>query len=245
MKGVILAAGDGTRLAPLSLSLPKPLIPVAGKPMLDYTLEAFATAGIREVVLVVGYKREMIKRHVGDGARWGIEVEYAFNPDYELGNALSVYAARHLVGDEPFVLAMADHLVSPHILATLVASPEEDMLCVDRLAWAPPQLNDATRVWVDERGFITRIGKGIEPWNAVDAGVFLLTPAIFLAISHLPRAGDEGCGLSDGIRWLIEHGDGVRACDVSGSFWMDIDTLDDLRFAEKILRIKEVTEWAR
>jgi choline kinase len=240
MKGVILAAGDGTRLAPLSFGLPKPLITVAGKPMIEYTLEAFFEAGIRELILVVGYKMEMIMSYVGDGARWGIRVDYASNPDYELGNALSVYAAKRLVGDEPFVLSMADHLISPRILRTLLASERGgDTLCVDRLAWAPPQINDATRVWVNKDGFVVRIGKRIEIWNAVDVGVFLLTPAIFVAISHLPKAGDEGCGLTDGVRWLIEKGKGVRACDVSGSFWMDVDTPEDLRYVEEILSIKE------
>jgi len=237
MKGVILAAGDGTRLAPLTLTCPKPLLPVSGRPMLDYTIEAFVTAGIEELVLVVGYKAEKIQRHVGDGSRYGARVEYAFNPDYHLGNALSVYAAREVVGDESFVLAMSDHMISHRILTALLAKQNGwDTLCVDHLAHAPPQVNDATKVWVDERGFITRIGKRIYRWNAIDAGVFLFTPRIFGAIAHLPRAGDEGCGISDAVTWLIEKGPGMRACDVSGAFWMDVDTLEDLRYVEQILR---------
>lgn len=240
MKGVILAAGDGTRLVPLTLNCPKPLLPVLGRPLLDYTIEAFVEAGIRELVLVIGYKAEMIGRYVGDGSRYGASVEYAFNPDYQLGNALSVYAAQEVVGDEPFLLAMADHMISPHILeAVLAAQDGHDTLCVDRQAHAPPQVNDATKVWVDKRGFITRIGKRIEPWNAIDTGVFLFTPHIFAAISHLPRAGDEGCGISDAVTWLIEKGHGMRACDVSGAFWMDVDTLDDLRYVEQVMRTEE------
>jgi len=246
MKGVILAAGDGTRLVPLTLNCPKPLLPVLGRSLLDYTIEAFVEAGIRELVLVVGYKGEMIQQYVGDGSRYGAGVEYAFNPDYQLGNALSVYAAQEVVGDEPFLLAMADHMISPHIPKALLATQDgHDTLCVDRQAHTPPQVNDATRVWVNGRGFITRIGKGIEPWNAIDTGVFLLTPRIFAAISHLPRAGDKGCGISDAVTWLIEKGLGMRACDVSGAFWMDVDTLDDLRYVEQIMRTKEGKRWIR
>jgi len=246
MKGVILAAGDGTRLVPLTLNCPKPLVPILGRPLLDYTIEAFVEAGVRELVLVIGYKGEMIRRYVGDGSRYGVSVEYAFNPDYQLGNALSVYAAQGVVGDEPFLLAMADHMISPHILKALLATQDgHDTLCVDRRAHAPPQVNDATRVWVDEAGFIIRIGKGIEPWNAIDTGVFLFTPRIFAAISHLPRAGDEGCGISDAVTWLIEKGHGMCACDVSGAFWMDVDTLDDLRYVEQIMRTKEEKKWVR
>lgn len=240
MKGVILAAGDGTRLVPLTLNCPKPLLPVLGRPLLDYTIEAFVEAGIRELVLVIGYKAEMIRRYVGDGSRYGVSVEYGCNPDYQLGNALSVYAAEEVVGDEPFLLAMADHMISPHILEAVLASQDgHDTLCVDRQAHAPPQVNDATKVWVDKRGFITRIGKRIEAWNAIDTGVFLFTPHIFAAISHLPRAGDEGCGISDAVTWLIEKGHGMRACDVSGAFWMDVDTLDDLRYVEQVMRTEE------
>ena len=292
MKGVILAAGDGTRLVPLTLNCPKPLSPVLGRPLLDYTIGAFVEAGLRELVLVIGYKGEMIRHYVGDGSRYGAGVEYAFNPDYQLGNALSVYAAQEVVGDEPFLLAMADHMISPHILKALLATQDgHDTLCVDRQAHAPPQVNDATRVWVvtshhatlspehgfarkgvtacqvtshhttlcpergftrkgvtacqDEAGFIARIGKGIEPWNAIDTGVFLFTPRIFAAISHLPRAGDEGCGISDAITWLIEKGHRMRACDVSGAFWMDVDTLGDLRYVEQIMRTKEGKRWIR
>jgi len=203
--------------------------------MIDYTIEAFAEAGIKELILVVGYRAEMIRQHVGKGRHYGVSVEYVFNPDYELGNALSVYAVRKAMGDEPFVLAMADHLISSRILSALLECAVHDTLCVDYQAHAPPQVDDATRVWVNEKGFITRIGKGIEPWNAIDTGVFLFTPRIFVAISHLPRAGDEGCGISDGVTWLIENGPGMRACDVSGAFWMDVDTLQDLYYVESIL----------
>lgn len=240
MKGVILAAGDGTRLEPLTINCPKPLIAVAGRPLLDYTINAFVEAGIRELVIVVGYKAEAIKRYVGDGSRYGARVNYAFNPDYGLGNALSVYAAREAVGGEPFVLAMADHMISLRILTTLLAQRDGlDTLCIDRLAHAPPQVNDATRVWVNEANLVSSIGKRIRHWNAIDTGVFFFTPRIFTAISHLPHAGDEGCGISDGVTWLIKDGPGMRACDVSGAFWMDVDTLEDLRYVEHILLNKE------
>lgn len=240
MKGVILAAGDGTRLAPLTLDRPKPLVPVLGRPLLDYTLDAFVAVGVTDLVLVVGYKEEMIRAWVGDGRRCGAKVTYVSNPDYELENAISLYAAREAVPDQPFILSMADHMVSPQILAHLLAMGDgHDTLCIDRLAHASPQVNDATKVWVNEAGFIARIGKGIEPWNAIDTGVFFFTPYVFAAISHLPRAGDEECGISDAVTWLIEKGHGMRACDVSGAFWMDVDTLDDLRYVEQIMRIKE------
>jgi choline kinase len=236
MKGVILAAGDGTRLAPLTLDRPKPLVPILGRPLLDYTLDAFVAVGITELVLVVGYKEEMIRAWVGDGRRYGAQVTCVSNPDYELENAISLYVAREAVPDQSFILSMADHLISPQILRALLATQDgHDTLCVDCQAHAPPQVNDATKVWVNEAGFITRIGKGIEPWNAVDVGVFLFTPAIFAAIEEIIRAGRKSPNISQSVTQLIESGAGLRACDVSGAFWMDVDTLEDLRYVEQVL----------
>lgn len=244
MKGVILAAGDGTRLAPLTLNCPKPLVPILGRPLLDYTLDAFVAVGVTKLVLVVGYKEEMLRAWVGDGRRYGAQVTYVSNPNYELENAMSLYAARKAVPDQPFILSMADHMISPHILTHLLAMGDDhDTLCIDRLASASPQVNDATRVWVDEAGFITRIGKEIEPWNAVDTGVFLFTPRIFEAISHLLRLPSRGCGISDAVTWLIKEGHGICACDVSGAFWMDVDTLEDLHYVERTFKGQKPTNW--
>lgn len=244
MKGVILAAGDGTRLTPLTLDRPKPLVPVLGRPLLDYTLEAFVAVGITKLVLVVGYKEEMIRAWVGDGRRYGAQMTYVSNPDYELENAISLYAAREVASDQPFILSMADHMISPQLLKVLLAAQDRhDTLCVDYQAHAPPQVNDATKVWVNEAGFITRIGKEIEPWNAVDVGVFLFTPAIFAAIEELLSAGQQSPNISQSVTRLIQSGPGLRACDVSGAFWMDVDTLEDLRYVEQILRDQSAGEW--
>ncbi|MFQ6014738.1 MAG: sugar phosphate nucleotidyltransferase [Anaerolineae bacterium] len=239
MKGVILAAGDGSRLNPLTLSCPKPLVPVLGRPLIEYTIKSFVKADIRRLVIVVGYMGEMIEKWLGDGSRFGARVKYAFNPDYHLGNALSLDCAYQQVADEPFILAMCDHMISRDILTALLAwEGTYDTLCVDRLAHAPPQVQDATKVWVSKAGFITGIGKEIEQWNAIDTGVFLFTPIVFTAISNLRRKGKRDCSLTGAVRWLIKRGRQVRACDVSGAFWMDVDTIEDLRYVERLLRTK-------
>jgi choline kinase len=240
MQGVILAAGDGTRLAPFTLTHPKPLVRVLGRPLLDYTMDAFVAAGIRDLVLIVGYKEEQIRRWVGDGSRYSAGVIYVSNPDYGLENATSLYAARAAVAGHAFVLAMADHMISADILRTLLARDAPgDTLCIDRCAHRAPQLNDATRVWVDSRGYIRRIGKGLTGWNAVDTGVFLFTSAIFDAIDAVRASGNWNPNISQSVTWLIEHGSGLRACDVSGAWWTDVDTFEDLQNVEA-----ELSSWA-
>lgn len=237
MKGVILAAGDGSRLAPLTKYCPKPLIAVGGRPLLDYTIKAFVQAGIRDLVIVVGYRGEQIQKWWGDGARYGARVAYALNPNYELGNATSLYAAQPYLDGGDFILSMADHLIAPAIVAALCAVPSGcHALGVDHQAQAPPQVNDATRVWVNGAGIITRLGKDVTPWNGIDTGVFHLTPRVFPAIVALAEVGDDGYGLSQALTRLILSGDPLWACDVSGAFWMDVDTIEDLRYAEAELQ---------
>lgn len=236
MRGVILAAGDGTRLAPLTADCPKPLIPVLGCPLLDYTLEAFAQAGIKEIGLVVGYRGGMLAEHL-HSHRYGMRVQCLPNPDYKRGNGSSIHAAREFVGSEPFVVAMADHLISADILEKLLSTPMGGAtLCVDHQAHAPPQLDDATRVWVDEKGFILRIGKALQRWNGVDAGVFLFQPTIFPILARLMKDETRPCTVTRAVRRLIASREGLRACDISGCFWLDVDTPADLAYAQQALR---------
>lgn len=235
MKGVILAAGDGTRLAPLTSDRPKPLVPVLGRPLVEYTIHSFAQVGIRELVVVVGYRGEMIAEEIGDGSRYGLEVSYAPNPCYKGGNGTSIYAARPFLTDEAFVLAMADHMIAPSLLRKLLDTGAiDDTLCVDRAAKAPPQVKDATKVWVNDAGRITQIGKDLERWNAIDTGVFLFTPCILSVVAELMQERDGCCTVTDAVRRLISQ-KGVQACDVSGVFWMDVDTVADLQYVERLL----------
>jgi len=202
---------------------------------LDYTVEAFAQAGIEEIGLVVGYRGGMLAEYLRSH-RYGIRVRCLPNPNYERGNGSSVYAAGEFVGSEPFVLAMADHMISPQIPQRLVSTPVAGAtLCVDRQAQAPPQFNDATRVWVDGNGLILRIGKTLEHWNAVDVGVFLFRPSIFPLLAELMEDGRGPCTVTRAVRRLIANGEGLRACDVSGCFWLDVDTRDDLTYARQAL----------
>ena len=91
MKGVILAAGYGSRFALGEGRLHKLLLRIGNRAVIDYTLEAFGKAGIRDVAMVVGYRAELLRDYNGDGARHGIHLKYLFNPQYERGNALSQY----------------------------------------------------------------------------------------------------------------------------------------------------------
>ncbi len=235
MKGVILAAGAGTRLEPLTRELPKPLVSVLGRPLIDYTIEAFARAGFSRLAVVTGHNGHLLQRYLDDGSRYGLRIRCLPNSQYSRGNATSIFVSQSFVQNEPFVVAMADHMISAVILKSLLACDGPGhTLCVDRLAHAPPQINDATKVWVDELGFVARIGKKLARWNAVDTGVFLFTPRIFHHIAACLQ--NDACSITRTVRRMIGRGDPMRTCDVSGAFWLDVDTPEDLQYACAALR---------
>lgn len=239
MKGVILAAGLGHRLLPLTLHCPKPLVPVLDRPLIDYTIEAFARAGFEELGVVLGHDEEMLACYLRESLNHGIAVCCVRNEQYQRGNGTSVYAARAFVGNEPFVVSMADHLISTKILSALLARPcDQHILCVDREMRDGPALDDATKVWLDTQGRVRRIGKRLKRWHAVDVGVFLFQPRVFSYIEDLPDRADGRCSITSVVRHMIACGDQLHTCDVSGAFWLDVDTPDDLLCARRTLGLR-------
>jgi len=235
MRGVILAAGCGTRLSPYSGQGHKVLLPVAGRAIIDYTIEAFGQVGVTDLAIVIGHQGDALRQRIGDGSRQGIRIQYISNPDYWLGNALSLYVARSFTGDAPFLLSMADHTITSDLLARLLdIRGLANILAVD-FTLSPRQIEEGTRVLVSQEGLVTNLGKNLSLWNGIDAGVFRLTPAIFEAIADLIVEKRNEYELSQAITRMIKRGHPLRACDISGCFWQDIDTWEDLNLARKTL----------
>ena len=106
---VILAAGAGRRLEPLTNRRPKPMVPVANRPLLEHVIETVAAAGIDRIVLVVGYKQERIRNHFGDGDEWDVTIEYV-EQSTQLGTGHAVLQAESIV-DDPFIVLNGDRIV--------------------------------------------------------------------------------------------------------------------------------------
>lgn len=233
MKGVILAAGRGTRLSTSNGIGHKVLLRVAGRAIIDYALESFSHVGITDLAIVIGHHGDTIKEWVGDGTRQGLHIRYVFNPDYQLGNALSLYAARFFTADDSFVLAMADHMFSAPLLERIMdLNTTTSALAVD-FGLSLDHIDEATRVQVNDVGLITSIGKNLPVWNAIDAGVFRLTPAIFDSIADILRQESTEYQLSQAITRMIDQGYPLQASDITGCFWQDVDTREDLEIVRK------------
>lgn len=235
MRAVILAAGDGGRLRPLTDTRPKVLLPIRERPLITYPLAALISEGITDIAVVVGYRARQVMDTLPPWVP-DARIEFIYNPAYLGGNALSLRAARDFVGDDPFVLCMGDHIIHGNVVAGLLAAHDAlVVLGIDSAASLDSQLNDATRVLVDDDGRLLRIGKGLKTWNAVDIGVFRLRPEIFTTLDRLyERHGDE-LELNDLMQFLASHAPPVATCDVDGLYWTDVDTVEDYRSAEETL----------
>lgn len=237
MKAIILAAGRGERLLPLTKYCPKPLASAAGKPLLEYTVESLKQASVKDLIIVTGYHAQAIQEYFGDGTKFDVRISYVYNPFFENGNGTSLKAATSLLSTgEPFLLLMSDHCIDAGIVRkALRTARSAPLLCVDRSSHHLSQIKDATKVFVDPGGFILNIGKHIARWNGIDTGVFLLDGNIIKVIKRV-ESHSNTVTISDCMRALIRDGESLRACDVSGLFWLDVDTFDDLIFADSILR---------
>lgn len=108
MKAMILAAGRGERMRPLTNTLPKPLLAVAGKPLIEHVVARLRLAGVRELVINLGYRGAQIREHLADGAQFGAHITYSIEGDPPLETGGGVFRALELLGEEPFLLVNAD-----------------------------------------------------------------------------------------------------------------------------------------
>jgi len=220
VEAVILAAGNGTRLAGMS-GLPKPLVPVAGRALLDYIVGALRDTGIDRVHVVTGYKCEQIRAHTFSPSP-PAEVSWLHNPEYHRPNGLSVLAAEGVVRS-PFLLLMGDHLFEPGMLREFLSEPcppEGGVLATDARIGRIFDLEDATKVET-HAGLLRKIGKLLPSFNSVDTGMFLFSDRVFAALRASVGAG--AASLSAGVAVLAAAG-AMRTWDVGDRCWIDIDT---------------------
>lgn len=231
---LILAAGNGSRLAACSPELPKPLVPLQGKPLLEHVMAGACEAGIEKFVIVVGYQGRKIREWYEDRPFAGVSVSWVENPDYrKMSNGVSALCAKDLI-HEPFLLLMADHIFDPATVKALLAQPlaeDEVILAVDRKIEAVFDLDDATKVRL-QGNRIVDIGKNLQRYNALDSGMFLCQPALFECLESAMMNGD--CSLSDGLRVLGRLGC-FKGFDIGAASWQDVDTPAALYYAHDSL----------
>lgn len=227
MKAVILAAGKGIRT---NLRIPKPLIKIAGSSLLERTILTFTSLGIREIVIVVGYEAQKVKKYLKDKeVIQNCQITWVENLEFYRGNGVSILCAEDYL-KERFLLSMVDHLYEARLFSGLL-SCQGDLVCVvdSEPRFADPE--DATRVLIKESR-IKEIGKGLASYNALDCGLFLCSKKIFPVLREVIEEGKEEW---DDAKKRFAERFSAKIFDVCGGFWFDVDTPQEIARARKLL----------
>lgn len=224
MKAVILAAGEGTRLRPLTLARPKPMLPVANQPLLEHVVDAVQQAGIDKFVFVVGYERERIQSYFGDGDDWGIDIEYAVQ-EKQLGTGHALLQAEPYV-DGDFVALNGDRILDPSAISKVVDAQQND----GQPVLAVTRVEEPTNYGVVEFDGqqVTSIkekppGHSVST-DTINAGVYGLNEAIF---GDLRTAEPDGeLAITTTLREYGARGS-LKAVRFDG-LWLDVSYLWDL-----------------
>ena len=225
MKAVILAAGEGNRMRPLTYTKPKVMLPLANKPILEHLIIEMKKAGVKDYTIVVGYHAETIRQHFGDGAKWGVSIDYVTQRK-QLGTAHAVKMVEGLVKDK-FLLANGDVLLKADDIAKILAKDTTTLSLIEA--------KDTKDLGVVEvtGNKIKAIHEKVEkpPGNLVNAGVYLLTSEIFPAIAKTEKSPRGEYELTDSLQILLgeKH-------DIS---WIRIDHWLNLSYPWDLLTANE------
>jgi dTDP-glucose pyrophosphorylase len=221
-KAVLLAAGRGTRMRELTADLPKPMIEVRGKPVLQHIVEGLRDAGVRKFLIVVGYRADAVQNFFGDGARYKIDIQYATQTTQD-GTGRVVDLARNFVNDSAFILAYGDILVAPENYKRIVdlAEDVEALISVTR----GEDVSKGGAVFLNEKmGLVdlrekSKPGEATSPWY--NAGLYAFRESIFEFTAKLKPSPRGEYELTDAIRELAQSGKKVKALELTGE-WADV-----------------------
>ncbi|MBX0297881.1 bifunctional sugar-1-phosphate nucleotidylyltransferase/acetyltransferase [Haloarcula nitratireducens] len=237
---VVLAAGEGTRLRPLTRNRPKPMLPAANRPILEHVFDALVDAGVEKLIAVVGYKRDRVQDHFGPTYR-GVPVTYAIQHK-QLGSGHALLQARDSV-DGPALVLNGDRLIDAGtveaVAETFSQSGNATMSVVERQEtsrYGAVQVRD---------GYITDLVEKPREgdYRLINGGVYAFSQAIFDAIQDTPRQAGE-LALTDTLATLVDE-ERVRGVEVDG-MWVDATyPWDLLTVAREVLARGRVVESAR
>jgi UDP-N-acetylglucosamine diphosphorylase / glucose-1-phosphate thymidylyltransferase / UDP-N-acetylgalactosamine diphosphorylase / glucosamine-1-phosphate N-acetyltransferase / galactosamine-1-phosphate N-acetyltransferase len=221
-RAVVLAAGRGTRMRELTDDLPKPMIEVRGKPVLQHIVEGLRDAGVRRFLIIVGYHAETVRNSFGDGQRHNVDIAYATQTVQD-GTGRVVDLARNFIGESPFILSYGDILISPVNYKRVVELPNdlEAIITVTR----GEDVSKGGAVFVNEQMELVDLrekpkpGEPTSPWY--NAGLYAFRPSIFEFIAKLEPSPRGEYELTDAIRDLARSGKKVKALELTGE-WADV-----------------------
>jgi UDP-N-acetylglucosamine diphosphorylase/glucosamine-1-phosphate N-acetyltransferase len=227
-KAVILAAGEGRRMRPLTLTRPKVMLPIANKPILEHLMVEIQQAGISEYIFVVGYHDEQISNYFGNGGKWGVAIKY-IKQKYQLGTADALAATEGLINNT-FLLANGDAVIGRQDIKQLTGRDGNILSTIE--------LPDVSGLGVVEvkSGQVVRIYEKTQnpPSHLANAGLYLFSPAIFDVIKKIAKSPRGEYELTDAIQMLVDSGQKVSCQEIHN--WLNFSYPWDLLAAnEKVM----------
>ncbi len=229
MQAVILSAGRGSRLLPLTQDMPKCIVPMANGTILDQQLAALAEAGITRAMVVVGYRADQVERHLAV-RRPPIEVELRFNPFWAVASSIgSVWAARDVL-HAPFCLMNGDSSFASAIVARAIAAPPRGVALVVEPVQVPEDDDMLVRV---ERSAIVRVSKGLDPVQATHRSLGIVVGAAGSsysdALTRVIGGADGYAAYHHDVIDALAQTEPVQALVETSGDWIEIDRPDDIR----------------
>ena len=232
---LIMAAGMGMRLGPLTENQPKALVTCAGWPLIMYALEfaRYSLADGGDILVVAGYESDKLASYLHENAR---DVSVVINTEYQKGNIISLWKGLEALGDGDLLLMNVDHIY-PYAFADKLASTEGDVvLAVDSDRKLGP---DDMKVATDSQGRVTSISKKLNEYSFGYIGLTLVRQEALheykSAVRETMRRLDGEAVAEDVVQLLADQEFPIVLCDLSGLNWLEIDTLEDLQEAEACL----------
>jgi len=233
-QALILAAGTGSRLRPLTLDTPKCLLDVGGRTILSRQLERIAAAGIRRAVVVTGHLADRVEEHLHHHPPV-IAVALARNPDYATaGNCMSVLAAREQVTGRGVVICDGDVVLTGNAMERLV---HETCPCALLLDTETPLAEEEMKALLDERGTVRRLSKQLVPAECAGESIGVqkvggpALPILWATLEAMREAGDTAGYYEDAFQRMLQAGVTFQSVPIGHHEWTEIDDLADLEDA--------------
>jgi len=228
MKAVILSAGEGIRLRPLTLTRPKHLIPIGGKPLLEHLLTSIKTAGIEEVLIVIHYMGEQIQSFFGDGSKFGLQLQYV--PQKEMSGTADAISTIEPFVENDFLLIYGDLLITPNVIKQVLHSHAKEKPTTTMAVVPVKHPENYGIVKLDGphvKEILEKPSNGA-PTNLANAGIYVFSTEIFQKIRQTTPSSRGELEITDSLHLLLEEKKSVLAVTVSSEEWLDVGRPWDL-----------------